>query len=86
MTNYDYRKSGMLGPAEGAFSVTPSDTEDLPKQARGLYIGGSGDIYLDTPNDQNVPFIGLVAGTPLPVRVVRVRNTNTTATNIVALY
>jgi hypothetical protein len=35
---------------------------------------------------QTVTFVGVAAGSVLPIRVARVNSTNTTATNIVALY
>ena len=33
---------GFLGSAQGAFVVTPSDTEDLPAPIRALTIGTAG--------------------------------------------
>ncbi len=79
--------AGLSAPAGRAAAVTPSDSADLSTEARGLYIGGAGDVYLDTANgDTNVAFIGLPAGVTLPVRTKRVRSTSTTATNIVALW
>jgi hypothetical protein len=51
-----------------------------------LYIGGSGNIRVQTEGGDDVVFTGVLAGTFLPVNVVRVFATNTTATNIVALW
>ena len=73
-------------PAVNASVVTPSDTTDLARPARGLYIGGAGDIRLDTVGGQtNVLFAGTVTGSIVPVQATRIRATGTTATNIVAL-
>lgn len=58
-----------------------------PAIARALYIGGGGTAVLLLDDGVNTcTFPGLLAGTILPVRCVRVNATNTTATNIVALF
>ena len=45
-------KSNLRGsnPADGAAAVTPNDSADLTHVARALYVGGTGDIKIDTPN------------------------------------
>lgn len=73
-------------PAEDAVAVTPSDSTDLTNPARALYVGGSGDVNLDTGNGTTIVFTNIVGGTILPIRVKRVRATSTTATGIIALY
>lgn len=73
--------------ARSAAVVTPADGSDLPRQpAMALYIGGAGNVNVDTVDGQTVLFSGLTAGSYLNVQVKRVRSTNTTATLIVALY
>lgn len=76
-------------PASGAYAVTPNDSTNLPTAARALYIGGAGNVALlpsrDTPAASPVVFVGVPAGTILPCSAVRVKATDTTATNIVAL-
>lgn len=80
---------------ERAAVVTPSDTVDIPyvggdtytnKWPCVLYIGGAGNIRVLTAGGDDVTFNGVVAGTFLPVQVVRVFSTGTTATNIVATW
>lgn len=79
--------SGLDSPALHAAAVTPNDSTDLTTTARGLYIGGAGNVTLDTAGGETtVAFVGLTAGSVLPVRVARVRATGTTATNIVAIW
>lgn len=68
-----------------AFSVTPSDSSDLAVSADALFVGGAGDVQVDTVNGDNVTFTGLSAGQVLPVKVARVYSTNTTATEIIGL-
>lgn len=67
-------------------AVTPSDSDNLPWLTRGLYIGGDGDVTAVRADGTAVTFKGLTAGTILPINARRVNSTNTTATDIVALY
>jgi hypothetical protein len=80
---------------ERAAVVTPSNTVDIPYVGGDgttpswpcvLYIGGAGNIRVLTAGGDDVTFNGVVAGTFLPVQVVRVFSTGTTATNIVATW
>jgi len=67
--------------------VTPSDTEDLFNVARGIWVGGAGDIKVDLETGGTaIVFSNVPSGTILPIRVKRVYATDTTATNLVALY
>lgn len=67
-------------------AITPSDSTTL-SMTRGLYIGGAGAVAIMGWEDSSaVTFAAVPAGTILPVRVKKVMSTNTTATNIVALY
>jgi hypothetical protein len=73
-------------PAEWAGTVTPSDTTVFSVKPRALYIGGNGNCSLLMADGDTVVFVGLTAGSILPIRCNRVNATGTTATNIVALY
>lgn len=73
-------------PAEYAAAVTTSDSANFANVARGLYIGGAGNVSVLMPDDTTVVFNGAVAGSIIPVRAKRVNATGTSATNIVALY
>lgn len=66
--------------------VTPSDTVDLPTGVGMLYIGGAGNVNVDTASGQTVLFNSVTAGSRLPVLVKRVRATSTTATNMRICY
>lgn len=75
------------GTAIDAKAVTPSDTVDLPDgPSRALYIGGSGNVSLITGGGTVITFNGLNSGYVLPLEVVRVRATGTTASNLIAIY
>lgn len=69
-----------------AAAVTPSDTLDLERVTRGLYIGASGNVTVVMEiDDTQVTFVGVPAGSILPIRVRRVMSTGTTAGSIVAM-
>jgi len=67
-------------------AVTPSDSTDLDALAKGLYVGTGGDVVIMDRAGNTVTFVNVVSGSVLPVFVTRVMSTNTTASDIVALY
>lgn len=81
-----YRSADATVSAHSAEAVTPSDSTVL-KPTRGLYIGTAGDVKVDmAERGTAVIFVGLQAGTLLPVQVTKVYSTDTDATDILALY
>lgn len=68
-----------------AAAVTPDDVATLDAPAV-IYIGGAGNVAVVTTYGSEVTFVGLSAGDILPVIVKRVNDTDTTATNIVAIW
>jgi hypothetical protein len=78
--------SGYDAPASNAFVVTPADGSNLTHAARALFVGGAGDIRVDTLGGDTVTFASVPAGSILPVRVLKVYSTGTDASNIVAVY
>lgn len=77
---------GPMDPARNASAVTPHATNPLANVTKGLYVGGTGDIACRLVDDSaDVTFVGVPAGSILPIRVSHVRDTST-ADDIVALY
>jgi len=71
--------------ATGAESVDVSSNDAVLKRtARAVYVGGTGDVALTTPEGDTVTFVS-VTGT-LSVQADVIKNVNTTATDIVVLY
>lgn len=70
-------------PAKDYAAVTPSDSVSI-QEFRGLWVGVYGDVALVSASGSVVTFKN-VEGL-LDVGGVRVNVTNTTATDIVALY
>lgn len=76
-----------IAPARNAIAVTPHDSNALANVPKALYIGGAGNVTCRCVDDSaDVLFVGLTAGSILPVRATHVRSTGTTATSIVNLY
>ena len=59
---------------------------DAPNNGCVLYVGVAGDVKVTTAGGDDVTFTGILAGSFIPVQVLKVFSTGTTATNIVALW
>lgn len=78
---------GFIPPYNLWRAITKSDTVNFTDgQCDALYIGGAGDVAVVGPNGAAVTFSGMVAGAVYPVTAIRINSTNTTATNMLALY
>lgn len=83
--NFKLHTERLDSPGANAIAVTPSDSANLDKTSRAIYIGGSGNLTVEMVGGQTVTFTGVSVGCLLPIRVNKVL-TSTTATNLVALY
>lgn len=68
-------------PANQAKAIVPSDTADA--RWRSLYVGVVGNLAVQTADGQVTTFVEVVGW--VPVMVVKVMATGTTATAIVGL-
>ena len=83
---FDRTIDSPMAPAEVCFAITPSDTLDLPRATKAIYVGMSGDVaLLPVRGDTAVVFKKVNAGTILDVRVRAIRVTGTTAADLVGL-
>jgi hypothetical protein len=82
---YSSHVSGLESPASDGFAVTPDDTNPLPSATRALYVGGGGDVTVTMKSGATVTFKAVAGGAILPVRVVAVAASGTTATDLVGL-
>lgn len=74
-------------PSGDAVAITPHDSTNFTEGVcRGIYVGVGGNVVAITAKGQTVTFKGLEAGMILPVKAKRVNSTDTTATDLVALY
>ena len=76
----------LTAPPEQGAAVVPDDLRDLATVTRALYVGGTGDLAVVMADGTRLVFGAVPAGTLLPVRVVRVLATGTTATRVVGLW
>lgn len=74
------------GPAIKAVAVTPNDSTNISTTV-ALYIGTAGTLKVTCADSDSTDctFAAVSAGI-LPLKVIRVWSTGTSATNIVALY
>lgn len=79
-------KDDIAGPMTDGAGVTPSNTEDLSHVTRALWIGGTGDVGVVMASGRSLVLKAVPAATLLPLRVTRVLFTETTATEIIALW
>jgi hypothetical protein len=82
--NTNYSPTFPMYPG-GALVVTPSDTVNLTYPSV-IYVGTAGNVRVMTAEGDTVTFVGLAAGAVVPVQVIRVYATSTTASNLIAIY
>lgn len=71
---------------DGAQAITPSDADVFARPV-SVYVGTTGNVNVVPANGATaVTFVGVPAGSMLPVRVVEVNSTSTTASNLVAVF
>jgi hypothetical protein len=72
----------VFSSATSSGAVTKSDSTVLAFNA--IYVGGAGDVAIKhTEGGSAVTYVGVPAGSILPVSGVRVMSTGTTATSMV---
>jgi hypothetical protein len=72
------------GPAKlpkDAVAITVSDSD--PNIFQGIYVGGAGDVKVTTERGTDTVFKAVPVGKDLSIRVIKVWDTGTTATNLV---
>ena len=75
-----------ISPARSASTVAPNDTLDLPFVSRALYVGQAGALSVEMADGGFVTFENVPAGSMLPIRVAKVRASDTTASAILTLW
>jgi hypothetical protein len=84
-----YQQAGVdhTVPASGGEAVTPHNTNYFAKMARALYVGTGGNIVVVLADGTTtLTFVAVPTGSILPIVCSRVNSTNTTASDIIALY
>ena len=74
-------------PARSAVAISTHNTNPLANgTTKALYVGVAGDIACRLAGDETDVLVKAAPVGILPFRVTHVRTTNTTATNMLALY
>jgi hypothetical protein len=84
--NDTFRKHtrSLTSPPEHGAVVVPD--ADLCHVTRALYVGGGGNLRVRLQDGSELTLANVPAGTLIPIRVVRVLATGTSATQIVGLW
>lgn len=77
---------GLEAPGSYVTPVTPDDNTDLATVSRALYVGTGGNIALTLVGGSTATFTNVQDGAVLPLRVSRVLNAGTSASDILALW
>jgi hypothetical protein len=73
-------------PATHLFLITASDTNYLPYVTRAIRVGGAGNLRVLTAGNEDVIIPSVLAGETIPVCVVKVFSTSTTATSLMGMW
>lgn len=84
MAKTNYSPTFPMFPGDAA-AITKSDSVNLATPSV-VYVGGTGNVKVTTAQGSTVTFSGVPAGAVIPVQVLRVWSTDTTATNMVAIF
>ena len=84
MAKTNYSPTFPMFPGD-AVAITPSDTVNLT-QPCVIYAGSGGAIKVTTAQGTAITFSSIQPGAILPLQVIRVWSTGTTATNIVGIF
>lgn len=77
----------ITAPADSFPAITPSDSTDFAEGVcRGIYVGVAGDVVAVDKAGNATTFKNAIAGSILPIEAKRVNATNTSASDLVALY
>lgn len=82
---FDRTIDAVGNPARNAFAVTPHDTTPLAMLPKALLIGTGGALTLRAVDAAADVTLTVTSGQLVPIRASHVRNSGTTAGQIVAL-
>lgn len=84
MAKTNYSPTFPMFPGDAA-TVTPSDTVNLTEPSV-IFTGNGGTIRVLTAQGTDITFTNLQPGSILPLQVIRVYATTTTATGIIRIF
>lgn len=78
-------ETSLISPIRDADVILPSDSATLSRATRGIYVGATGDLRVRLVSGTTVTLAAVPGGTLLPLRLVQVLATGTTAGALVGL-
>ncbi|MCK0098757.1 hypothetical protein MWU38_05140 [Qipengyuania sp. S6317L1] len=76
----------VTSPSRDWFDIAPSDSADLGFVPKAIYVGTGGDLVVSSARtNTEVTFRNIPSGAILDIRPAAVRQTGTTATDLVGL-
>lgn len=66
------------------YAITPSNSVNLPQRVDAIYVGGAGDLVVQSEGGNNITFPSVPAGGLIPFSTQKVL-ASTTATSLVGL-
>ncbi|MEM1050695.1 MAG: hypothetical protein AAGI28_01235 [Pseudomonadota bacterium] len=76
----------VTSPSRDWFDIAPSDDVDLSVVPKAIYVGTGGDLVVSSAGtDSEVVFRNIPSGALLDIRPAAVRETGTTAADLVGL-
>lgn len=89
--NYQMPAGSNIEASRKFVAVSPSDTvaltyNSVAMSTKGIYVGGAGNIAIKNDLGAAITFTGVLAGVVYPISATLIMNTNTTASNMVALF
>ncbi len=73
-------------PASDGALCTPSDSDSFANPTRGLWIGSGGDVSVTMYSGNKTVFQNVADSTILPIMVMQVLDTGTTADSITLMF
>lgn len=76
----------VTSPSRDWFDIVPDDTSDLSFMPKAIFVGTGGDLVVTSQGSSNeVIFRNVPSGSVLDIRPAAVRETGTTAADLVGL-
>jgi hypothetical protein len=63
--------------------LSPTLDVEYGEKMRGLYVGTTGNVSIETWDGNTITFVGLAAGVVHPIYSLRINSVGTTASNII---
>lgn len=82
---YSGHAKSLSSPADHGFPISPSDSLDLTEPTRAIYVGTGGNLAVTLLSGAELTLANIPTGSIVPIRIRRIKATNTTATNLVGL-